>query len=113
KALRRSWHGLSEVRPSMGHPGQHALERATSFDRPASACRVLGQLRRALAPFQICSKTCSAGSERAIAQDWPAHACIRWTSPSLPACALMVAVSPRWTGYGAGFGAVAATAARM
>jgi EAL domain-containing protein (putative c-di-GMP-specific phosphodiesterase class I) len=68
--------------------------------------------RSARASFQTRSTTAAAGSARAIAADWPAHACIRCTSSFLVACARIFAVRPRCTGYGAGRGAPGAAIAR-
>ena len=44
--------------------------------------------------------------------DWPAQAWIRSISPALVPASRIAAVSPRCTGYGAGFGASGAVAAR-
>ena len=35
---------------------------------------------------------------RAMAADWPAQACMRWTSPAVAAAPRMAAVRPRWMG---------------
>src|SRR3982751_5044324 len=52
-----------------------------------------------------CRTRVPAGSAWASAADWPAQACMRCTSPALPAASRIGAVSPRCTGYGAGEGA--------
>ena len=56
------------------------------------------QASRACAPAQMSLKISRAPAAPARRADWPPHACMRCTSPSLLACDRMAAVSPRWMG---------------
>lgn len=55
----------------------------------ASSCRAAAQISATSSP---------AGTALVSEADWPAQACIRWTSPSFWAALRIRVVSPRWTG---------------
>src|SRR6201988_4266794 len=65
----------------------------------------------ARAPSHTVLRTSDAGIPCARPDDCPAQACMRLTSPTLPASARIGADRPRCTGYGAGSGADFAVAA--
>jgi NAD(P)-dependent dehydrogenase (short-subunit alcohol dehydrogenase family) len=61
----------------------------------AAVRTISGYATRERASFQICRRRRPAGSAFAMAADWPAQTCIRWTSPSFCPAARIAAVSAR------------------
>ena len=73
------------------------------LERRGQRCRVRATQRWPTAPEPrptVRATISAAGSARAIAADWPAQACMRWTSPAFCAAARIAAVRPRCTGIG-------------